>query len=161
MFVVFLSIGTILPFFYSNGKTPLTTHCLKIIFNGLRIAGTRMLLLSCSCAWSKSKIWIILAISSWEKVTEGKRLLVKYWVFVGRVPPLFIAMFWYCFEKSELKSLASSQKLVTNWFSWNSGGIRMTFLWFKKHFNKDQYGLEFLWRLFNFFLVITTFWFSC
>ena len=30
MLVIFLWIGTTLPFFHSDGKTPVSTHCLKI-----------------------------------------------------------------------------------------------------------------------------------
>ena len=31
----FLCIGTILPFYYSEEKIPVSTHCLKIMANGL------------------------------------------------------------------------------------------------------------------------------
>ena len=63
-------------------------------------------------------------------------------------------------KKNALKSLAFSKKLVTNLFSSSSGGIKGILLLFKKHFNKNQYAVEFLWRLFslpyasnNYFLV--------
>lgn len=49
-----------------------------------------LLILSCLCALTKSKFWIILTISSWEKVTEYQGLLVNYWICVGRVLTLLI-----------------------------------------------------------------------
>lgn len=49
-----------------------------------------VLILSCLCALTKSKFWIILTISSWEKVTEYQGLLVNYWICVGRVLTLLI-----------------------------------------------------------------------
>ena len=114
--------------------------------------------MSCPCVLHK--FWIIVAIWSWEKVTEDKRLLVKYWICVGRVLALFIKE--HCFEEkkeNELKNSVFFKKLVTNLFLRNSGGIRSIFLLFEKYFNKDQYGLEFLWRLFSLLLIIK-FWFS-
>ena len=118
---------TILPFFHLDGKTNLSTHCFKIMSNGLRIAGPqifsiRMLILLWLCALPESKFWIILAISSWEKVTEYKRLVVKYWICVGRVLALFIRK--HCFENNELKRSFFPKKLVTNLFLWNGGVIR-------------------------------------
>ena len=39
MFVYFSWIGTILPLFYSDGKTSVLPHYVKIMANGLKIAG--------------------------------------------------------------------------------------------------------------------------
>ena len=93
---------TILPFFHSDGKTPVSRHCFNIILN-------------LSWALAESKFRIILAISSWQKVTEDKLLFVRYWICVGRNLAFFI---WeQYFQKNELKSSAVSKKLVTNLFS--------------------------------------------
>ena len=116
---VALFYRTILPFFHSDGKTPVSRHRLKIMANGLRIAVPQffnilMLILSWPYALAESKFWIILAISSWEKVTKDKRLFVRYWICVGRNLALFI---WeQYFQKNELKSSVVSRKLVINLF---------------------------------------------
>ena len=84
LFVTFLWIGTTLPFFHSDEKTPpVSTSCFKIKASGLKIAGPqisiiRMLILSCPFAYRILGIGLILAILSEEKVTEDKRFLVKY-----------------------------------------------------------------------------------
>ena len=57
LFVTFLWIGTTLPFFHSDEKTPpVSTSCFKIKASGLKIAGPqisiiRMLILSCPFAY--------------------------------------------------------------------------------------------------------------
>ena len=56
-------------------------------------------------------------------------------------------------KKKEFKSLLFSKKLTTNLFWLNNGGISGVFLLFKKHFKRDQSGLEFLWRLFGLFAI--------
>ena len=155
-FLPFLWIGTLSAFFHSDGKQPLPTHCLKIMVNGLRVAGPqifniRMLILSCPRTLPERTFWIILAVSSWEKVTEDKRLIVNYWICVGRVLALVIREHRY--EKNELKSSTFSKKLVTNLFLRNSGGMRGIFILFKKHFKKDQYCLEFLWKFLSLFVI--------
>ena len=78
----FLWMETILAFFHSEGKTPVSMHYLNIIFRGLQMEephffNMRMLKLSWRWALFGSKFWIILAMSTWEKLTEDKRLSVK------------------------------------------------------------------------------------
>ena len=130
--------------FHSDEKSPVSTHCLKIMANGLRIAGPQIwniliLILSYLCALPEFKFWIILAITSWEKVIDDKLLLVKYRIYVGKVLA-------HCFEKSELKSLAFSKKLVTNLLSWNSGGIKGILQLLKKHLKKQTFSLTFMFE---------------
>ena len=152
----FMDRNNITLFQLRRENTCIDTHCLKIMANGLRLAGPqifniRMLISMRPRTLPESKFRNILAISFCEKVIEDKRLLVKYCICVGRVFPLFIR--GHCSDKNELKSSAFSKKFVTNSFSWNNGGIRGTFLLFKKIFNRNQYGLKLLWRLFCLFAV--------
>ena len=60
LFVAFLWKGTILPFFHSDGKTTVSTHCFKIVVNVLKIAEPQvynicMLILSWPRALLESK----------------------------------------------------------------------------------------------------------
>ena len=71
---LFLWMGTVLLSFHSEGKTPVSMHCLNIISRGLQmeephIYNMWMLMLSWSWALFVSKIWI-LAILSWEKILK-------------------------------------------------------------------------------------------
>ena len=121
--------------------------------NGLQIVETqifniRMLILSSQCSLRQAKFWIILGIWSFEKVTENKRLLVKYCIHLEGVLPLFIRE--HCSEKkNELKSSAVSKELVTNLFSWNGDGIKGIFVLFKN----ILIGTSMLWNFFRGYLV--------
>ena len=95
-----------------------------------------MLMLSWPFALFGSKLWIILAISSWEKLTEDKRLSSNNEVAMGVC---------CCYAKNPLKSSAFSLKSVKNFSSWNNDGIRGIFLLFKKWLNRHQHALELLW----------------
>ena len=86
----------------------------------------KMLMLSSPWALFGSKIWIILAISSQEKLTENNRgCQSSNEGEKASLLLLFITKF--CFAKNALKSSDCSSKSVTNLFSWNNGGIRRVF----------------------------------
>ena len=79
----FLSLLFFQLFFNWGEEIPVLYYWLKIMANGLKIAGPpnfkmRMLILLLWSTLFKLRFWIILVISSWEK-TEDKVLWVKYW----------------------------------------------------------------------------------
>ena len=98
------------------------------------IFNMQMQMLSWPWALFGYKFWIILAMSSWERLIWN---LVLFFITE------------HCFAKNALKSSLKSFSLksVTNLFSWNNGEIRGISALFKKRFNRDQYVSEFLWML--------------
>ena len=114
------------PFFQSFGNVLVSKHRLKIIFRGLQIEllqSFSILMLIWSWPWALlgSKFWINFSISSSEKVTDDKRLCVKYSSLLGSSLLLFIREHWSA--KKELKSSAFFLKSITNSFLWYSGGM--------------------------------------
>ena len=116
----FLWTGTTLAFFHSSRKIPLYKHDLKIIPRGLHIDGPHIfniwiLILSWPCAFSESKFWIILRISSLEKVTLHKNLSILSKSPDDRLLPLLITVHYLA--KNELNNSAFFLKSVANLFS--------------------------------------------
>ena len=74
-------------------------------------------ILSISRLWALfgSKLFIILEMSSVEKLTVSSDLLVSFARLLGKTLLLFNRVHW--FAKKVLKSLAFSLKFVTNLFS--------------------------------------------
>ena len=98
--------------------------------NGLKIAGPEifnipLLILPWPCALLESKFWIILAILPWEKVTEDKRLLVKYRICAGWMLLLFVRI--HCYQNNKLKKFLFLQEISYK----SSGGIRGSFVVYK------------------------------
>ena len=141
-----------LPFFHSDGKTPVSRHWLKIVSSGLQIQGPhtfniRILILSWPCALFGSRFWITFAILSWEKLTQNRRLSVM------TVMTVMTVISWICDENLLLlliKEHYVSLKSLTILFSWNKGGIRVTVLLFKRRLSREQYALHFLLTLVSF-----------
>ena len=77
----FLWMGTIFPFYHSEGNTPVRRACLKIISSCTQIESPhifsmRILKSSCPYALFESRYWIIFLISLAENVTVDRRLSV-------------------------------------------------------------------------------------
>ena len=125
------------PFIQSFGNVLVSKHRLKIIFRGLQIEllqSFSILILIWSWPWALlgSKFWINFSISSSEKVTDDKRLCVKYSSFLGSSLLLFIKEHWSA--KNELKRSAFFLKSITNSFLWYSGGMIGIFLIIQEDF---------------------------
>ena len=130
-----------MPFFHSDGNTPVVRACLKINSRGLQmvlphILSIRILMLSWPWALFGLRLTIIFSILLVVKLIVRNLLSVTYLRFVGSLLQFFNKEHWL--EKKELKSSAFSLKSVIKQFSWNNGGIRGIFLMFKTTFNKDQ-----------------------
>ena len=115
---LFLWMGTIFPFFYSERKTPIKRACLRIISNSIELPdmfSMRILMLSCQQALFESRFWMIFPISLTENVTVVRCFSVIQLTSAGR--KLLLGIREYCLEKKNLKSSAFSLKSVIRRFS--------------------------------------------
>ena len=88
----------------------------------------------------RSKLFIILEMSSVEKLIESSDLLVRFARLLCKTLLLFKKVYWLA--KKVLKSSSFSLKFGINLFSWNRGGIKELFLLFREVFKIDQYIFE-------------------
>ena len=98
-------MGTIFPFFYSEGKASVRRACLKTTSNGIEsphIFNMRILLLSCQWALFEWRFWTIFQIASAQNVAVDKRLSVIKLTPAGR--ELLLGIGKHCLEKKKLKS---------------------------------------------------------
>ena len=131
----FLWTGTTWAFFQSEGNFPSFRQSLKIIDSGLHIEFPHnfiIRILSISWPWALfgSKLFIILDVSTVEKLTVSSNLLVRFSSSFGKTLLLLNRVHW--FAKKVLKSLAFSLKFVINLISWNRGGVQGIFYYLKE-----------------------------
>ena len=111
MFIAFFEDGNNISnntFFQSFRNVLVSRHRLKIISRGLQIEllqsfSILILIWSWTGTLLGSKVWINFAISSLEKITDDKRLCVKYSSLLGSSLLLLIREHWSA--KKKLKSL--------------------------------------------------------
>ena len=105
-------MGTIFPFFYSEGKASVRRACLKTTSNGIEsphIFNMQILLLSCQWALFEWRFWTIFQIALAQNVAVDKRLSVIKLTPAGR--ELLLGIGKHCLEKKKLKSSFFSSRI--------------------------------------------------
>ena len=128
---LFLWAGPIWAFFQSDGNFPFFRQPLKIIDSRLHIEFPHIFIiriLSLSWPWVifGSKLFIILEMSSVEKLTVSRDLLVSFTRLLGKT--LLLSNTVHLFAKKVLKSSAFSLKFPIDLISWNRECIQGIFL---------------------------------
>ena len=141
-FSLFLWMGTMFPFFHSEGKTPVRRACLKIISGGTQIESPhifsmRILMLSCSWALFKSRFWMNFPISLSENVTVEWRLSVISLISAGR--ELLLGIREHCLEKKKTAKFDFFLKICYKTIFVKQWGIKGIFLLFNKFFNREYF----------------------
>ena len=131
----FLWTVTTWAFSKSKGNFPSFRQSLKIIDTGLHIEFSHSFIiriLSISWPWALfgSKLFIILDVSTVEKLTVSSSLLVSFSSWFAKTLLLFNRVHWLA--KKILKSSAFSLKFVINLISWNTGGIQGIFYYLEE-----------------------------
>ena len=122
LFAIFLWTGTTFDF-HSNGKFPLSKYNLKIISRDLHIDGPhvlniQMIVLSWSCDFSESKIWITCRMSLLEKIVLDKNISILSKSSDGRLLLLFITV--HCMTKMSYIIEPSLKNQLKASFDWTN-----------------------------------------
>ena len=150
LFITFFVEGN--TFFQSFRNVPVSKHRWKIIPRGLQIEVLQsfsILILTWSCArvLLGSKFWIILAMPSVEKISNDKRLCIKYSSLLGSSLLLIIRQHWSA--KKGLKSSAFFLKSVTKSFLRYSSGMIGIFYYSERFWVKTNM----LWSFSEYFAI--------